>query len=192
MKLKRYIFNLLAAAGLLIMITSCDHDRNHPGWVYMPDMMYSVPYDAYSPNPVFSDSITMQPPVKGTIARGRKPYPFERTFQGQQQAGKELENQLEVSEDILREGKRQYDIFCAICHGEQGKGEGHLYTSKLFPAKPTSLVDDYVQNKPDGEIYHVITLGSLSGLMGAHGPQIKPEDRWKIVHYVKHELGKSN
>jgi len=183
---------LFAAAGLLILITACDHDRNHPGWVYAPDMMYSVPYDAYSPNPVFSDSMTMQPPVKGTIARGIEAYPFERTYQDQQLAGKELENPLEISEDIMAEGKRQYDIFCAICHGEQGKGEGHLYTSKLFPVKPTNLVDDYVQNKPEGEIYHVITLGSLSGLMGAHGPQIKPEDRWKIVHYVKHELGKSN
>jgi len=36
---------------------------------------------------------------------------------------------------------------------------------------------------PDGEIYHVITSGY--GVMGAHGSQIIPDDRWKIVLYVK-------
>lgn len=75
------------------------------------------------------------------------------------------------------------------CHGERGDGKGYLFTSKRFSAQPTSLIGDLVKNKPDGEIYHVITLGTLSGLMGAHGSQISPEDRWKIVHYVR-ELGK--
>jgi len=60
--------------------------------------------------------------------------------------------------------------------------------SKLFTAKPTDLTSAYIQDKPDGEIYHIITLGSLSGLMGAHGGQIKPADRWKIVTYVKNKF----
>jgi hypothetical protein len=47
------------------------------------------------------------------------------------------------------------------------------------------LIGDLVKNKPDGELYHVITLGSLSGLMGAHGSQISPENRWKIINYVR-------
>ena len=67
--------------------------------------------------------------------------------------------------------------------------DGYLYTSGLFPAKPTSLVEDYVQGKPDGEIYYVITHGSISGLMGPHGSQVLPEDRWSIIHYVR-ELAK--
>ncbi len=76
-------------------------------------------------------------------------------------------------------------FFCISCHGELGAGDGHLYTSGLFAAKPTSLIEDYVQNKPDGEIYHVITMGSLSGLMGAHGSQIRPAKRWMIINYVR-------
>jgi hypothetical protein len=71
------------------------------------------------------------------------------------------------------------------CHGEKGKGDGHLYTSGLFTAKPTSLIEAYVQNKPDGEIYYVITKGSISGLMGPHGYMITPDDRWKIIHYLR-------
>lgn len=187
MKKQLHILFLALMAGLL---AACNHKPDHPGWVYMPDMVYSEPYDAYSENPVFADGKTNQPPVPGTVARGMIPYPYEKSFEGQQKAGRELENPLEVNEDLLSEGQRQYEIFCASCHGEQGMGDGHLYTAKLFTAKPTSLVDDYVQSKPDGDIYHVITLGSLSGLMGPHGAQINPTDRWKIVHYVKHQLPK--
>jgi hypothetical protein len=50
---------------------------------------------------------------------------------------------------------------------------------------PRALNDDYVQSKPDGEIYHVISLGSASGLMGPHAAQIRPENRWKIIHYIR-------
>lgn len=184
----RKTFILTGTAGIILLVSSCNHNRNHPGWVYMPDMMYSEPYDAYTENPVFNDNLTMQKPVEGSIARGTMPYPYPVTADGQAKAGNELLNPLEASETVIAKGKMQYDIFCANCHGLEGRGDGHLYSSKLFTAKPTSLVDDYVQSKPDGEIYHVITEGSVSGLMGAHGPQIKPENRWKIIHYIKNEL----
>jgi len=124
-------------------------------------------------------------PVEGTVPRGMIPYQYEKTFDDQQRAGLELVNPIEATKENLRTGKEQYDIYCALCHGDRGKGDGQLYTSKLFPVQPTSLRGDYVLNKPDGEWYHVITLGSLSGLMGAHGSQITPENRWKIVSYIR-------
>jgi mono/diheme cytochrome c family protein len=157
----------------------------------MPDMYYSEPYDAYTENPLFRDSLTMQAPVKGTIARGHQPaYPYKsKSYDDQIRAGQELLNPIPVDAETLAKGKEQYAIFCMSCHGEYGDGKGYLFTSKRFTAQPTSLVGDLVKNKKDGEIYHVITLGSLSGLMGAHGSQISPENRWKIIHYVR-ELGK--
>jgi len=177
---------LLLFAMSLLAFTACNKEKNDPGYVYFPDMYYSHAYDANTPNPVFADSITNQMPVEGTVARGYAPYPYKaKSFVDQQAAGLELENPIAVDNQVLAEGKRQYDIYCMICHGEYGKGDGHLYTSGLFVAKPTSLVEEYVQSKPDGEIYHVITVGSLSGLMGPHGPQIKAENRWKIIHYVR-------
>ncbi|MEA3479223.1 MAG: cytochrome c, partial [Bacteroidota bacterium] len=71
------------------------------------------------------------------------------------------------------------------CHGKTGAGDGFLYNSKKFKAKPTSLVDAYVQGKPDGELYHIIAMGSLSGLMGPHGGQITAENRWMIINYLR-------
>ncbi len=75
-----------------------------------------------------------------------------------------------------------------ICHGKQGKGDGTLFTSGKFTAQPTNLSEDRIMNMPDGEIYHIITKGSVSGLMGAHASQIKPENRWKIVKYIRNNF----
>lgn len=190
--IKRHlIFPIISLAALLLLTASCNHKRNHPGYAYMPDMYYSEPYDAFTASPLFKDSLTMQTPVMGTIARGHMPaYPYKpKSADDQKRAGLELANPVPVSSDILAQGKEQYQIFCAMCHGDRGDGKGFLFTSKRFPAQPTSLIGDLVKAKPDGEIYHVITLGTLSGLMGAHGSQISPENRWKIIHYVR-ELGK--
>jgi mono/diheme cytochrome c family protein len=182
---------LLPLVLLALLAVSCRHDRNQPGYAYMPDMYYSEPYDSYTPNPVFDDSVTNQLPVKGTIPRGYIPYPYKaKSFDDQIRAGAELVNPVAKTPESLAAGKEQYTIYCAICHGTLGKGDGPLHKSGKFAARPTSLVDSLVQNKKDGEIYHVITVGSLSGLMGAHGPQISPVNRWNIIHYVR-ELGQS-
>lgn len=183
--------NIFLIAALAVLACSCKHDRNHPGYAYMGefDMYYSEPYSAYTENPVFTDSITMQAPPEGTVPRGFMPYQYgARSVDEQIRAGEELSNPLDASEYALAEGMRQYEIYCLLCHGETGDGNGHLYTSGLYPARPTSLIESYVQNKPDGEIYHVISVGSVSGLMGAYGAQVTPENRWRIVHYVR-QLG---
>lgn len=179
-----------------LLMMGCSKDKDNPGYNYMGeyDMYYTKFYKAYSPNPVFKDGLTNLPAVEGTVARGKMPFPYKGATIGdramnQALAGAELVNPIEVSEEITLTGEKQYEIFCSSCHGIKGKGDGHLYTSKLFPAKPTSLVESYVQNKPDGEIYYVITMGSISGLMGAHGSQVSPDNRWKIIHYLR-ELAK--
>ncbi len=176
----------LASLSLIILfLMSCNHDNNDTGYAYMPDMAYSYAFETYGSSPNFSDSITMLTPVEGTIPREMIPYQYEKTFEDQQRAGQELINPFETNKENLIRGKEQYIIYCSMCHGEKGKSDGHLVKSKLFPVQPIALSGDYVKNKPDGEIYHVVTMGSLSGLMGAHGSQISPEDRWKIVLYVK-------
>jgi mono/diheme cytochrome c family protein len=183
--MKNLILFMSVAVFALAMV-SCNRDKNHPGHVFYPDMHYSLPYDTYDDNPVFADSMTNRLPAEGSIPRGYTPYPYKaKSFVDQVNAGLEMMNPLELNDQVLTKGKEQYEIFCMVCHGPQGKGDGIIYTKKLFPAKPTSLVEAYVQNKPDGEIFHVITVGSLSGLMGGHGSQILPENRWKIIHYMR-------
>lgn len=186
MKVMKNNLKILSFLMVLVVAAACNRDKNDPGHTFFPDMSYSRAYETYTTNPVFTDGFTMRLPAEGAIARGTMPYPYKaKSFDEQVKAGLELVNPIVVSEQVLAEGKAQYEIFCISCHGELGKGDGHLYTSKLFPAKPTSLVEPFVQNKPDGEIYHVITMGSISGLMGSHSSQVLPQNRWKIIHYVR-------
>jgi len=184
--IKKITVSIIFTLGLIIMFSSCMHDRNHPGYAYMPDMYYSEAFNAYSPNTVFTDGLTMRTPADGTIPRGYKPYPYQgKNYFDQIAAGQDLINPVIPDAKNLAIGKEYYSIFCSSCHGVLGKGDGHLYTSKKFPVKPTSLVEAYVQGKADGEIFHIITRGSLSGLMGAHGSQIPEEKRWMIINYVR-------
>jgi mono/diheme cytochrome c family protein len=183
MRTRFFVLMIMAFA-----FVSCTHDRNDPGRAYFPDMAYSQAYEAYSVNPVFKDGKTMQVPVEGTVPREMIPYPYKRGYDDQMKAAETLMNPLQANNENLGKGKEEYDIFCAVCHGFEGKGDGHLYTAKLFTAKPTDLTTSYIQDKPDGEIYHIMTVGSLSGLMGAHGSQISQENRWKIVTYVKNNF----
>lgn len=189
MKYSKYISIVVL---FMVVLSSCNKDKNNPGYDYMGDhdMYYTKFYKAYSPNPVFKDSMTNQLPVEGAVSRGNMPFPFATASIGdravnQTLAGLQLMNPIESNEETILEGQELYNIYCMVCHGKTGAGDGHLFTSGLFPAKPTSLIEAYVQNKPDGEIYYVITAGSISGLMGPHGTQVQPDDRWKIINYLR-------
>jgi len=154
----------------------------------MPDMYYSNAYESYTPNPNFNDSMTMRVPVKGTVPIGMVPFTWEKTDEDRVAAGNALVNPLEVNEDNLAGGKAAYEIFCIDCHGEKGDGKGYLFTSQRYPYPPADLTSDKVKALKDGEIYHVATVGF--GIMGAHGAMIGPDERWKIILYIRENLQK--
>ncbi len=186
MQIKNKI-TILISLALVLILSSCSHDRNNKSLQYIDDMVTPISYEDYSPNPVFANGQTGQIPVEGTIARGKMPYNYPRTADGQKLAGEQLVNPFKISPEVLQKGKEQYDIYCFICHGETGKGDGTLYESGKFQALPANLSADRIKNMSEGELYHIITKGSVSGLMGAHGPQIKPENRWKIIKFIKNQ-----
>jgi mono/diheme cytochrome c family protein len=181
---------------IVVGLSSCIRDKNNPGYAYMADYdMYFSKYDkAYAPSDVLPNGQVNQPSPEGSVARGAEYFPYNpksivEKVADQEKAGKELVNPVTPDNKNLAEGKRQYEIFCMDCHGADGKGNGHLYAAKLFPARPRDLTSSYVQDMPDGTIYYIITEGSVSGLMGPHGVQITPDNRWKIVNYIR-TLGK--
>ena len=177
---------IIPIAIIMFVALSCDRTRSSTGWDYMPDMYYSNAYESYTPNPNFEDNLTMRTPVKGTIPRHMVPFPYEKTDEDRLEAGDALSNPLESTGANLARGKEVYDIFCLSCHGPQGDGQGHLFTSGRYPYPPASLIQEEVMNLRDGEIYHSITVGY--GIMGAHGSMIRPEDRWKVILYLRQNL----
>ncbi len=168
---------------LLAFLSACNRDRNHPGWDYFPDMFYSTAYETFSKNPNFENGMTMRVPVPGTVPRDFTPFDYTNDPESRILAGKELVNPFDSTTENLSRGKVVYTIFCTGCHGDKGDGNGHLYTSGLYPLKPLSVAGENAVKLKDGEIFHTITLGLRS--MGAHGSQIHPDDRWKVVLYVR-------
>jgi mono/diheme cytochrome c family protein len=166
-----------------MVLSGCDRNRNNPGWDYFPDMFYSTAYESFTKNPNFKDGMTMRSPAEGSIPRDFTPFEYTLDPESRTKAGIELVNPFSASPDTIMRGKKIYGTFCAGCHGAGGDGNGKLYTSKLYPLKPRPLSTGNAVILKDGEIYHSITIGF--GSMGAHGAQIAPEDRWKVVLYVR-------
>lgn len=170
----------------VFLSTGCDRDRNETGWDYFPDMFYSYAYESWQPNPNFEDGKTMRTPVEGTISRDIIPFRYTLDPGERERAGVELVNPVPFDAEALARGEKEYQVFCMDCHGSKGEGDGFLYSSGLYVAKPRSLVNDIARSLKDGEIFHSITLGF--GSMGEHGSLIRQEDRWKIVHYIREDL----
>ena len=191
--MKKYILLILTST---LFLTACNHNQEKTYWDYMGDfdMYYSKAYESYSPDKYFKDGMTLQKPVEGTICREYtpyEPYPFKDKFADKAKAGQLLKNPFQATKENIARGKMKFDIYCAICHGVKGKGDGKLTKlvkngKKLYPVPPADLTASYIKAKPDGEIYHTITMGSA--VMGAHASQVKPDDRWKIVLYIKNGL----
>lgn len=190
MKNKRKYTNMVKKvfplAVLFLVLAGCDHRRDHPGWDYFPDMFYSEAYETYTPNPNYEDEKTMLQPVEGTVPKGIVPFEYSIDEADRIRAGEELKNPFEGQESVMERGQEMFGVFCANCHGNKGKGDGYLYTSGKYIVLPRSLVGETARNLKDGEIYHSITVGF--GSMGAHGAMIRPDDRWKIVSYVREVL----
>lgn len=175
----RIVFLLLFVASL----NSCDRNRNDTGWDFFPDMFYSTAYESFTKNPNFKDGMTMRTPVPGTVPRDFMPFNYTIDAESRILAGTELINPIANTPEVLEAGKKAYRIFCMDCHGEAGDGDGYLYKSGLYPMKPRTLIGEPTDKLKDGELFHTITLGF--GSMGAYGSQIRPDDRWMIIYYIK-------
>lgn len=186
--MKNTIKLMAFGVAMLTLMASCDENRNHPGYSYFPDMEQSQAYETYAENPVWADGKTNQMPPEGTVPREMIPYDFEKTDVNRIWAGQELDNPYHGDASVLERGKELFDIYCISCHGEKGDGKGFLFTSGKYPYPPKSLLSDNIRNNPDGEIFHVITAGF--GVMGSHAAQVLPDDRWKIITYIRQELHK--
>lgn len=99
-----------------------------------------------------------------------------------------LENPVPADGESLARGKALFESACAVCHGTNGAGDGPV--GQKFIAKPFDLRIDYVQNKPDGELFFTITNGGV--VMPFYRDALSPRERWDVVNYLKRGLTQSD
>jgi mono/diheme cytochrome c family protein len=81
----------------------------------------------------------------------------------------------------LDRGQERFNIYCSVCHGRLGDGSGMIV--KRGFRKPPSFHDDRLRNAPIGYFFDVATNGF--GAMPDYASQIPPDDRWRIIAYIR-------
>lgn len=116
-----------------------------------------------------------------------------------------------IAAEDLKRGQERFTIYCAVCHGPLGNGQGKIWErGYLTPTSfhttmvgvhekkldhPQDLPLGYsrgysiwgikipLREVPVGYIFEVITKGFAG--MPSYSAQIQPADRWRIIAYVR-------
>ncbi len=172
---------------VLIAFASCKKD-SRPNYQFMPNMYEPVGYETYSESDAFKNGVEAQLPVDGTIARGHELYEIQNTNEGYDYAKANLISPLDSTQIDETKGAQLYGIYCAICHGNKGDGQGNLVKREKILGVPA--YNDAGRAITQGSVYQVIYYGKNA--MGSYANQLKEEERWQVVNYVmklKSELG---
>jgi mono/diheme cytochrome c family protein len=168
--------------GIIVSLSSCK-DNSKPNYQYMPNMYESVAYETYSESDAFNSPTGLkgkegQLPPDGAIKRGFIPYDIPNTTAGYDLAKATLKSPLDSTAVDMEKAKGLFDIYCAICHGTAGDGQGKLVKQQKFLGVP-SYKDRQIT---EGSIFHVQTYGLNS--MGSYANQLNQQERWMVAAYV--------
>jgi mono/diheme cytochrome c family protein len=131
--------------------------------------------------PIFANGLAMQAPVAGTVSRGNTPYLFAKN---PEQAAQMVINPLQTTAEHLGRGKDLFEVYCGICHGDFGDGDGSVSRRTAAMAlKPPSLHSRKLKEFSDGRLYHIISNGQ--NVMPGYAKQIQEKDRWTIIQYIR-------
>jgi mono/diheme cytochrome c family protein len=172
------LIKIFVVALLIGSVYSCN-DESAPNYQFFPNMYESPSYETYMAYDIFPGEQSAMLPVDGTVARGFSLYDYENTTEELERAKLELKNPLSSSEIDYKRGKELYDIYCGICHGAKGKGQGNLVKREKILGVPSYATRDITE----GSIYHVIYYGLNS--MGSYANQLNEEERWQVAAYVQ-------
>lgn len=169
------------------------------------DMQDQPRYKAFKKSEFFSDGKAMRDLPAGTVARGwlreNKAFytgktdvapnaPKTTATPTTDATGNSLvtdfsglidEFPVPVTKELVDRGEERYKVFCIVCHGPVGSGDG-MVVRRGF-SKPPTYHDDRLRNAPVGHFYDVITNGQ--GRMNSYASQVPPADRWAIVAYIR-------
>jgi mono/diheme cytochrome c family protein len=154
---------------VLVLLTACRRD------------MFQQPRgNPLGESDFFPDGAASRPIPPHTVARG---------FLDEDQAfyagmiGTNLVTQFPfpVTRPALERGRERFEIYCAVCHGATGEGDG-MIVQRGFPAPPSFHLER-LREAPVGHFYDVMTRGY--GVMYSYASRVEPADRWAIAAYIR-------
>ena len=159
------------------------------------------------PSDFFADGQSARPLVAGTVARTLDNRYLDRAFLtgelGPAQGGSPMADTFGVSlpvartalnlkpyvttfpfavtRKVLDRGRERFTIYCSVCHGSLGAGDG-VVVQRGF-TQPPSYHSDRLRTAPAGYFFDVISHGY--GSMPDYTAQVRLEDRWAIIAYLR-------
>jgi mono/diheme cytochrome c family protein len=190
-----FLVGLLAVAGFR------GQKSEKPPIEIFPDMDHQPKVKAQVPSEFFTDGRGNRQPVPGTVPLGyeapvskENPFPDEGKYRMvRYSSGTDYLNTgrfgdqwgtgipMPVTAELMQRGQDRYTIFCGVCHGASGGGNGVAGQYGLVAI--ANLHQDRLRDMADGEIYNTITMGKNTML--GYGSKIPVDDRWAIVAYVR-------
>lgn len=176
-----FAFALAIVSVVSILGFRGDKTTKRPLEVF-PDMDDQSKYKPQTESDFFSDGRADRLPVQATIARGflkdDDHYHLGKDGDGWATGFPE---RLDINNDFLVTGQKKYTVYCAVCHG--GAGDGNGVTKSRGMIVTPSYHNARLRDMPEGEVFNTITNGK--GLMGYYKDKLSVEERWAVIAYVR-------
>ncbi len=202
----KYFFIMFAFLALVVfaMAGLRGQKSSQPPIEIFPDMDRQPKVKAQTSSEFYADGRAARPPVSGTVPLGYA-MPMHKLIDGSVgqatgpykqiifsssptyiDTGKMGENwgtgiPFEMSPAVMGRGQQRFGIYCAVCHGATGAGNGIAQKFGLNTVQ--SLLQDRIRVMADGEIFDTMSHGKNT-MMG-YGDRIQVVDRWAIIAYLR-------
>lgn len=156
----------LVLPALLTAMFACERPAE-PGDAGLARMIVQPRFEPYEAAPFFPDGKVMRAPPAGTVPWAPSP------------AAAAADTAM--SRERLERGRTRFLIYCAACHGPDGRGQS-VIARNLEGGPPPSLV------RPDAprgaaELYDHVANGI--GRMPSYAAELPPEDRRAVVAFLQ-------
>jgi mono/diheme cytochrome c family protein len=166
-----------------------------PPWRIFPDMDDQPRYKPQATNEYFENRMDDRPKPANVVLRGQGwevkevfdvSFSTDRFSETALNEGKNADGSwatampIEVDNEAMELGRQKYEIFCTVCHGAAGDGNG---VTSQYGILAANLQLDMYREMAGGEIFNTITHGKNT--MYGYGDKLTPEERWAVVLYVR-------
>ena len=145
----------------------------------VPVMAKALPFNDDLVGGQLSTGMVMRPKVTDSVALGSGV-----DYVESKETAAALQNPIKGDKISTLNGKRLFEVNCAVCHGWYGDGKREREGSIVGMPSMDLTLQNY-KDLPDGIVFSAIHFGSRSGLMPRYGWKLSTTEHWDIVNYVR-------